>query len=190
MKIAIVYSSSHGHVRAIAERLAELAALRHVECTVTDVRSAATALDDADGALIAGSVHFGRHSRALRRFVTRKQFWLANHPCAFLSVSGSAAFLEGADEALRYLHDFLRVTVWTPDLTLSAAGAVLFTKYGPITRLMMKFASRTSGRKVDPTRDVVYTNWVAVDEFLHQFIDCMERHFHAVDERKVASLHG
>ncbi|HET7433405.1 MAG TPA: flavodoxin domain-containing protein [Thermoanaerobaculia bacterium] len=183
-KIAIVYSSRHGHVRAIAERLAEIAALRHLECSVADVRFAGNALMSCDAAIVAGSVHFGRHARALRRFVARKLPWLSANPAAFLSVSGSAASLEGTAKAEQYIADFVRTTGWQPDMTLSAAGAVLYTKYDPLTRLMMKFASRTAGRDTDTSRDVVYTNWHAVDEFMHHFIDTLERHACAVGEKR------
>ncbi|HEU4889706.1 MAG TPA: flavodoxin domain-containing protein [Thermoanaerobaculia bacterium] len=183
-KIAIVYSSKHGHVRAIAERLAGIAAVRHIECSVTDVRLAGDALATCDAAIVAGSVHFGRHARPLRRFVERKLEWLSAIPSAFLSVSGSAASLEGIDKANQYIDDFVRGTGWQPDMTLSAAGAVLYTKYDPLTRLMMKFASRTAGRETDTSRDVVYTNWIVVDEFMHQFIDTLERHARAAAEKR------
>ena len=183
-KIAIVYSSRHGHVRAIAERLAEIASVRNVECNVVDVRLVGDALASCDAAIVAGSVHFGRHSRPLRRFVERKLAWLSANPSAFISVSGSAASLEGIPKASQYIDDFVRDTGWDPDMTLSAAGAVLYTKYDPFTRLMMKFASRTAGRETDTSRDVVYTNWVAVDEFMHQFIDTLERHACAANEKR------
>ena len=183
-RIAIVYSSRHGHVRAIAERLAEVAAVRRVECSVVDVRFAGDALASCDAAIVAGSVHFGRHARSLRRFVQRKLAWLSENPSAFLSVSGSAASLEGIAKANQYIDDFVRATGWQPDMTLSAAGAVLYTKYDPLTRLMMKFASRTAGRETDTSRDVVYTNWIAVDEFMHLFIDTLERHACAAGEKR------
>lgn len=186
VKIAIVYSSKHGHVRAIAERLARIAAVRHLESEVADVRSAGDVLDGCHAAVVAGSIHFGRHAAPLRRFVERSLSWLSSHPSAFVSVSGAAASLEGADEANKYIQDFLRSTEWHPDRMLSAAGAVLFTKYDPLTRLIMKFASRTAGRKTDTSRDVVYTNWVAIDDFMHQFIDSLERHARASGEKKRA----
>ena len=175
-KIAIVYSSKHGHVRTIAERLSEIAAVRRVECVVVDVRTAAhRSFLDCDAAVVAGSVHFGRHARSLQRFVKQSIAWLSAVPSAFVSVSGAAASLEGRAEAETYIANFLRATGWEPDLKLSAAGAVLFTKYGPITRLMMKFASRTAGRDTDRSRDYVYTNWTLLEQFMHQFLDTLER---------------
>ncbi|HEX6640395.1 MAG TPA: flavodoxin domain-containing protein [Thermoanaerobaculia bacterium] len=186
-KIALVYASRHGHVRAIAERLASIAAIRRVDCAVIDAKHApANALDGCDAALIAGSVHFGRHAGVLRRFVARKLAWLSSVPTAFVSVSGSAAALEGRAKAEEYVDDFIRVTGWDPDLRLSLAGALLYTKYDPITRLLMKFASRTAGRDTDTTRDFVYTNWSEADQFMHEFIDTLERHAHAVQEKQRA----
>jgi menaquinone-dependent protoporphyrinogen oxidase len=186
-KIALVYASRHGHVRAIAERLAEIAAIRRFDCEVIDVKQAsANALEGCDAALLAGSVHFGRHAATLRRFVERKLSRLSSIPTAFVSVSGSAAAMDGRAKAEEYVDDFIRVTGWQPDLRLSVAGAVLYTKYGPITRLMMKFASRTAGRDTDTTRDYVYTNWSEVDQFMHGFIDTLERHTHAVQEKQRA----
>lgn len=175
-KIAVVYSSKHGHVRTIAQRLAEIAAVRRVECEIADVRASRDLLEGCDAAIIAGSVHFDRHAGRLRRFVERKLFWLSRHPSAFVSVSGAAGSLEGGPKAEGYLRNFLRITGWQPDMSLSAAGAVLYTKYGWVTRLMMKFASRTAGRADDPKYDVVYTNWKSLDEFMHQFLDSLERH--------------
>jgi menaquinone-dependent protoporphyrinogen oxidase len=177
-KIAIVYASRHGHVRAISEQLAAIAALRGVECTLYEVAAArhGQLTEDCDAVVIAGSVHFGRHARVLRRFVKGKLAVLSSVPSAFLSVSGSAVALEGRTKAEEYITDFIRVTGWQPDLTLSVAGALLYTKYDPITRLVMKFASRIAGRGTDTSRDYDYTNWPAVDAFMHQFIDTVERH--------------
>jgi len=186
-KIAIVYASSHGHVRAIAEELADIAAIRRVECVVSNVKSVrGSVLDDCDAAVIAGSVHFGRHAGALRRFVARKLARFAEIPSAFVSVSGAAASLDGRAKADEYMSNFVRVTGWRPDLYLSVAGAVLYTKYDPITRMMMKFASRTAGRDTDTSCDYVYTNWTEVDQFMHGFIDMLERHARAVQESILA----
>jgi menaquinone-dependent protoporphyrinogen oxidase len=190
-KIAVVYASTHGHVRKIAERFAEIAAMRRVECVVIDVRLArGNALDGCDAVVIAGSVHFGRHAGGLRRFVARKLAWLSAIPTAFVSVSGSAASLDGGAKAEEYINDFARVTGWKPDFHLSVAGAVLYTKYDPITRLMMKFASRTAGRDTDTSRDYVYTNWNQVDQFMHAFVDALERHAHATQESVLAPALG
>lgn len=179
-KIAIVFSSKHGHVREIAERLAATAAAHDAACSVIDVRRASvSAPDRCGGIVIAGSVHFGRHSRSLRRFVRKNRQWLSTVPSAFVSVSAAAASLDGRAEADQYMEGFFRVTGWQPDSALSAAGAVLYTKYDPLTRLIMRFASRTAGRETDVTRDYVYTDWNELDQFMDDFIGTLERYTRA-----------
>lgn len=179
-KIAVVYSSKHGHVREIAERLAANATAHEAACSVVDARRAGVfGPDRCGGIVIAGSVHFGRHSRALRRFVERNRQWLSTVPSAFISVSAAAASLDGRAEAEQYMEDFFRVTGWRPDSALSAAGALQYTKYDPLTRLMMRFASRTAGRETDLTRDHVYTDWNELDQFMDEFVGTLERSTHA-----------
>lgn len=179
-KIAIVFNSKHGHVREIAERLAATAAAHDAACSVIDVRRAGVpGVTGCGGIVIAGSVHFGRHSRALRRFVERHRQWLSTVPAAFISVSAAAASLQGREEAEQYMENFFRATGWRPDSALSAAGAVLYTKYDPLTRLIMRFASRTAGRETDVTRDYVYTDWNVLDQFMDEFLGTLERSTHA-----------
>ena len=45
------------------------------------------------------------------------------------------------------------------------AGALQYTKYGWITRRVMKSISAKEGRDTDTTRDFEYTDWDAVEEF-------------------------
>ena len=191
LKIAIVYASRHGHVYAIADQLAAIASLRRTDCTLQEVVEARHRglNDDCDAIVIAGSVHFGGHARALRRFVERRLALLSSVPSAFLSVSGSAASLDGREKAEEYITDFIRATGWQPDLTLSVAGAVLYTKYDPITRLIMKFASRIAGRGTDTSRDYDYTDWPIVDAFMHEFIDMVDRHTHAKADQDRTPYH-
>jgi menaquinone-dependent protoporphyrinogen oxidase len=188
-KIAVVYSSWHGHVRDIAARLETITAVRGWTTRVIDARTARLQkLTDCDAAVIVGSVHFARHSRALRRFVQDKKIWIATVPSAFLSVSGAAISLDGREKALEYITDFLHVTGWKPDVILPVAGAVAFTRYDPLTRMMMKFSSRTAGRECDTSRDYVYTNWLQVDQFMHQFVDTLERYERAPRDPVLAQL--
>jgi menaquinone-dependent protoporphyrinogen oxidase len=176
-RIAVVYATCHGHVREIASYLANVAAIRGMECTPFDVTAAEKSGAPAgfDGLIVAGSVHFARHQRSLGRFVRRESpRWTM--PTAFVSISSSAATLEGRGKAQQYAREFLRDTGWQPDSIFLAAGALPYTRYDPLTRLAMKFASRIAGLGTDVTRDYVYTNWNLVDAFMHDFIDRVERY--------------
>ena len=70
---------------------------------------------------------------------------------------------------------FLEATKWTPDQKVSVAGALLYTRYGPLTRMAMKYASAFAGRGTDTSRDYVYTDWFVIDELVNTFIGTMDR---------------
>ena len=175
MKIAIVYSTWHGHTREVAEHIATLAQMDDLTPLLRDVRHARSVLDEADAAVIAGSVHFGRHHTALRRFITRNRTRLSEIPSAFVSISGAAASIEGRAKATAYMNDLLEATGWDPDQKIVIGGALVYSRYDPLTRMAMKFASRIAGRGTDTTRDYDYTDWFVLGEFANLFLETLER---------------
>ena len=171
--LAIFYASLHGQAEKIARRIGDVAAIHGANVVIFDVRDPAVAKFNAENyaaAILVSSVHFGRHSRAATTFVSRKLAALSLISSGFVSVSGAAANLHGDEEAQRYLHRFLTATGWQPDSTLSAAGAVPYSRYGFLTRKLMQFASRVAGRDSDASRDYEYTDWFAVEDFTRRFL--------------------
>jgi len=175
--ILILYATWHGQAREVAERIANVALANGVEPRLHDVKKITREEFERpfDGVVVVGSVHFGVHPRVLQTFVRTDLARISSHRSAFVSVSGSAASLEGRDHADGYIQKFLRATGWKPDLVLACAGAVPFTKYDPFTRALMKFTSRTSGRGTDTSKDYVYTNWASVEAFAHEFLELIAR---------------
>ena len=172
--IVIVYATWHGQAEKVARRIADVFSACGVQSRLINVRRAetdGTAVDRFDAAIAVGSVHFGRHPRRLVEFIRRHSTTFSSKPSAFVSISGAAASPEGEAEARRYMHEFTIRTGWQPDVTLSAAGAIPYSRYGFFTRLIMQFTSRIAGRDSDASRDYEYTNWRAVDQFAHGFID-------------------
>jgi menaquinone-dependent protoporphyrinogen oxidase len=100
-------------------------------------------------------------------------------PTAFLSVSLSEAGAEdpGAPSARRakaaadaqmMIDKFLTDTGWRPLKTRAVAGALLYSKYNFILRLLMKYIARKAGGDTDTSRDYQYTNWQTLDEFVDE----------------------
>jgi menaquinone-dependent protoporphyrinogen oxidase len=170
--VLIVYGTTDGHTAQVADRLArELRAAGH-EVTVHD----AAALDLADSPagfdaiLVGGSVHLGKHQPALEEFVRAHRDELAAKPSALFSVSmAAAAGPSGRESANRYVAQLTEKTGWQPRQTATLAGALLYTRYGFLKRLFMKWINRRAGHDTDTSRDFVYTDWNAVDELAHQF---------------------
>jgi menaquinone-dependent protoporphyrinogen oxidase len=87
-------------------------------------------------------------------------------PSAFFQVSLSSANEEKHEEAAGYVESFITDTGWHPDRIGQFGGALRFSEYGFLKRLMMKQIAKdllTEERK--PGGDVEFTDWDAVDAF-------------------------
>lgn len=170
--VAVLYATWHGQAEKVARHIGDVAFMHGVHARVENVRAlpAVFALDDYAGVIFVGSVHFGRHPGALTNFARHHRTTLMRSSTAFVSVSGAAMSLHGEDEAQGYINKFVMNTGWQPDVTLSVAGAIPYTRYDFVTRGLMRFASRIAGRESDASRDYEYTNWFTVDHFVQEFL--------------------
>lgn len=58
-----------------------------------------------------------------------------------------------------------RETGWRPDEVAAFAGALKYSEYGPLTRVVMKRVARRYGGDTDTSRDYEYTDWDEVAAF-------------------------
>jgi len=104
--------------------------------------------------------------------------WVRTHaatlnrlPTAFLSVC--LAVLEKSDKTKRELAGiiarFFARTGWRPPIAKPIAGAVLYTRYGWLKRVMMKRIVSKAGGGTDTTRDYEYTDWNDLRVFAEGF---------------------
>jgi menaquinone-dependent protoporphyrinogen oxidase len=176
--LLVVHSTYHGSTTRIAQRIAELARKRGHR--VTERRCFdAEALDLApfDLVFLGGPIHLGRYSSGLRELVRDRRAELARKKLAFFSVSMSAA---AKDEKSRAgAHDvaekFLRATGLRPVETADVAGTVAYTKYGFLTRWIMKQITAKEGGSTDTTRDHEYTDWAALERFVDRALGHLPR---------------
>lgn len=171
--ILIVYGTTDGHTRKIAQVLAEN--LRALRCSV-DIMDAAglrwrLSPEGYDGVIVAASVHIGDYQRAVGRWVRTYAPILNQLPAAFLSVC--LAVLEPGtkprQEILRIMRRFLDRCGWRPAITKMVAGALPYTRYGWLKRLMMKRLVAKAGGDTDTTRDFEYTDWNDLRNFARDF---------------------
>ena len=159
-KLLIVYASRYGQTEKIARRIAITSGVKTIAIPVADV--ATVSLQEDDFLIVASSVYFGKHDRKIERFVRDNAPRIMSMQSAFVSVSGSK------DPAL--VQEFSRRTGWVPEVTVSFAGAEPYSKYGVLTRWLMRSIARKHGRSVDVHRDYEFTDWSAVDRFTRDFI--------------------
>ena len=173
MNVLIVYGTTEGQTRKIAERTAT-----HVRGTghQVELRDASTLTSDSDldtfGAfIIAASVHQERHQDTVINFAIAHRELLNAKPSAFISVSLSAVLENERAEAQKYVDRFVSVTGWKPRMTLLLGGALRFTDYDYYQEQIVKFRVMKSGHTAGTDRDHEFTDWTALASFVDGFLE-------------------
>lgn len=177
MKILLLYGTTEGQTRKIAEFVAKRLGGIGDAVTLVDATGDTSLIDlrAYDAAVIAASLHAGQYQGPVAHFVRANHAWLNKMPSAFISVSLSAA---GTDpEELKGIADcadrFKADTGWTAPDIHQVAGAFRFTEYDFFKRWVLKLIAWEKGVKVEPGKDVELTNWDA----LAAAVDAMRAHF-------------
>lgn len=198
--LAVLYATREGHTRRIAEHVAATLRARHFMVKTYDVADRLPAdfdLPRCAGALLAASIHIGKHEKEMVAFVTKHRAQLERMPCMFLSVNLSQAGVEDANATARrrkrakanvakMIDEFLRKTGWKPDRVHPVAGALLYRQYRLPVRLMMRFIAKLVGANTDTTRDHEYTDWRAIDRFAEELARDVNAKDSNADKKRIA----
>ncbi len=172
MTVLIVYATIEGQTGKIARFAeAEVRKAGHdVKMLDAEDITAPVTFDGIDRVIIAGPVHERRHPKALEVFLTADKDALQARPTLLLSVSLSAAFAEGLEEAKEYLVEMEMRTGFTPDVEMLVPGAIKSRSYDYFAAQVVRHVVMR-GRKFDPTADVVeFTDWDALAEKVSSFL--------------------
>jgi menaquinone-dependent protoporphyrinogen oxidase len=180
--IAVLYATREGHTWRVAEQVADGLRKRGLVAQTANVRGLQSSFDlgTYGAAVLAASVHVGRHEREIIQFAKKHLDQLRSMPNAFLSVTLSEAGAERksatAEERARFVGNvqkmidrFIGQTGWQPEHVVPVAGALRYSRYNLLVRLVMKGIARQAGRATDTSRDYDYTDWTALDEFVERF---------------------
>jgi menaquinone-dependent protoporphyrinogen oxidase len=167
--IPVFYATTEGHTQRIAETIASTLREQGFESEPVRLTSALTMPDwpNIVSAVVGGSLHAGRHQRAVGAFVARELEALNRRPTAFFSVSLSAASRNPheVDAAQRIADSFVRDLQWQPRRIVCLAGRLAYRQYGFFTRWMMRRIAQKEGGPTDTSRDHDLTDWAAVKAF-------------------------
>ncbi len=179
----VLYATREGHTERIGQHLLEVLWKRGLPANLerADDLPSSFRLEDYQGAILAASVHVGKHEAEITRFVKQHREELEKLPTVFLSVSLSEAGAEDAEapperraqaaaDAQRMIDGFLDDTKWHPSKIKAVAGALLYTKYNFLIRLVMKRIARLAGGDTDTSRDYDYTDWAALDRLVDELV--------------------
>lgn len=165
MRALIVYASSNGQTREIAERIATRLRTRAFTVVVVDTGKPEHLPAPAgfDLVIVGSRIQFGRHSSSVIAYLHQYRDQLQATATAFFSVSMAAA--NGGDDPNGYIAATFEPLGWTPPLTGAIAGALKYRHYNFLLRYIMKRIALAAGHSTDTSRDHVYTNWSHVDDF-------------------------
>jgi menaquinone-dependent protoporphyrinogen oxidase len=177
--ILVIYATREGHTRKVAEHVAATIRGRGDEVDVVDAAALPVPFDVKKyaGAILAASVHLGRHEHEMFNFARAYRADLERIPTAFLSISlaeasvenGAAPYdqrAEAAQDVKRLVDVFCTRTGLHPTRVWPLAGALLYTKYGAIEKIVMRMIAKRAGGDTDTSHDHEYTDWKGLERFV------------------------
>jgi menaquinone-dependent protoporphyrinogen oxidase len=176
-RILVLYGTTDGHTARIADVLATAMRVHGADVQLADAAKASPSPDAFDAVVIAASVHAGGYQRAVKRWVRTHAALLSSRPTAFVSVClGVLQHVPAVDRELTAITEsFLAGTGWSPGVKKVVAGALPYTKYNWLKRLVMKRIVRKAGGDVDTSRDHEYTDWDDLRRFAGRFVAMVDQ---------------
>lgn len=168
MKILICYASKEGQTRKICRFLADRRfALGHA-VELISAEGAAEPFPEADGAILAGSVHMGKVQADLAEIASAQHNWLNQRSTLFLQVSLAAAGTDPKEflELDRIARSFCMQAGWSPEATHHVAGAFKFPRYDFFKAWAMRWIAHSRGEDVDPHGEREYTDWPELEQIV------------------------
>ena len=171
--ILIAYATTEGQTGRIAGFMTRALQEAGFQADVVDTAAARSALvQPTYAAVILGSaIHAGKHAPSLAKFVEANAAWLQAIPTALFSVSLTAAHDDDKSRAEtdRMIDEFLAATGLDPVRRCRIAGALRYSRYGFLKRVLMRRIARKEGGGTDVSRDFEYTDWESVRQFVVEF---------------------
>lgn len=170
-RVLILYGTTDGHTRLIAESIGDALRLGGVEADVVRAGTADPHPSSYDGVIVAASIHAGGYQKAVEHWVRAHARDFGSRPTALVSaclsvVNRTPKTIADLDQIVTR---FSKTTGWKPMLIEHVAGALLYTRYNVIKRWMMKRIVSQQGGETDTSKDYEYTDWVKVRRFAEEF---------------------
>ncbi|HYP98401.1 MAG TPA: flavodoxin domain-containing protein [Polyangiaceae bacterium] len=172
--VLIVYATKEGQTAKIARHIAQtLSAAGHKsELFDADHPTRGFDLTRFQSAIVGGPIHAGGYPRSIVRFVRKNRAFLERVPSAFFSVglAVESNHSDGRAQTMVLVDKFIEETGWRPQRVELIAGALLYSRYNPLVRLVMRHIAEKEGGDTDTSRDYEYTDFSAVERFAREFI--------------------
>lgn len=171
MNVLIIYASIEGQSARIAEVVEK--ELRQAGNDVSSVNALDTStitLDGVDKVVLVAPVHERRHPKLFEALLIAQNAQLAERDTLLISVSLSAAFPEGLEEAGEYVTELKMRTGLEPDAVILAAGAIRTGHYDYFSTQVLRHVVLRD-RDYDPkAEEHEFTDWSALSRDLAAFM--------------------
>lgn len=173
-RIFIAYGTTEGHTRTICEQIRDWLEESEHEVTLVDTgeKHGDVDLHGFECAIVAGSLHQEKHQASLVKFVKSHRDELAKLPCLMLSVSLTAVLRDDKHlaDAKVCVDRFTVDTDWMPTAVHLVAGALKYTQYDWMKRMLMKMIAKKQGGDTDTHHDYIYTDWDDLKAVVFSFV--------------------
>lgn len=177
MRFVVVYATTEGHTRKVAEHVADRLHALGQRVTLHDATDAEPDVDlsGADAVFVAASLHEGQYQAGIVRFVTNRRDELDATVSVFLPVSLSAASSDADDRANLDLsvERFWAATGWRAKHLYHVMGALRCDKGDFFRRWSMKLIVKDTGATTGPV--VELTDWIALTEAVDALVSDLDR---------------
>lgn len=166
-EVLIAYSTTDGHTATIAACLRQVIERHDHRVTVACIDEEPD-LDVSrfDKVVVGASIRYGKHSKAVYRFVEQHRGALEVRPNAFFSVNVVARKPEKRTAQTNpYLRKFLKAIDWKPQEVAVFAGRIDYPRYGFFDRQMIRLIMWMTKGPTDPRSVTEFTDWEQVDAF-------------------------
>ena len=173
MSILIAYGTVEGQTGKIARFVRKLAQEAGENTLLFDTgdRTGTVSFEGVDKVILAASVHERRHPTPFELFVSTNREALENRKTLLLSISLSAAFDEGREDAQDYCDEMKLRTGLDPDAELLVAGAVRSKRYDFYESQVLRHVV-LRGRDFDPgQKEHEFTDWDEIEAKVAAFLD-------------------
>ena len=171
MNVLIIYASIEGQTAKIAHQIeTELSDAGHKVSMVDAQGTDDLPLTEVDKVILAASVHERRHPKLFEALLIAQQEQLRKLDTLLISVSLSAAFPEGLEEAGDYVTELKMRTGLKPTAELLVAGAIRSGHYDYFATQVLRHVVMRD-RDYDPTSEEhEFTDWTALSTAVNAFM--------------------
>ncbi|MBU2712656.1 menaquinone-dependent protoporphyrinogen IX dehydrogenase [Zooshikella harenae] len=171
--VLLLYYSHDGQTEKIMQFIAQQISCQLPVSTVELTnRDESINLAGYSAVLIAGGVRYGGHPKALTTWINKHSHLLTTKPTGLISVNLTARKPNRNQiDSNPYIKKWLLELNLRPDTVAVFAGALQYSKYSFLDKLLVKLIMKMTEGPTDTRQDYEFTNWQQIEEFSKNFSD-------------------